>query len=556
MSRTALLGALIGLATLSKASALALLPLTLVAIGVHTWGEAFKPSASHRLRSLVKRSAVTLVTASAVCGWWYARNGLLYQDPLGFQAHFETWWRYEEPLPLSRLWNQLCGVALTFWAAFGMGNIHLPAVFYAFTTSLVALAFVGLVVWVVQAWQLRKRPGARAWQLTSSAFSCRVFLAALLQWMQLVKAALGRLLFPAIGAVTVLMIWGLTQSISYVLQLAGVALTSRPLILNSVLTALVVILFCTAAVAPCLAIRPAYARPALLSQQEIAARMQSTDIRFGDSVHLIGFQLGRHSTHPGKEIAITLCWEALAPTEMEYAYFVHLLGPNNSIVGARNTYPGLGRFPTTQWTPGDAFCDVVRVPAEKDAPVPAVYDVEIGYYEPDTDRRLPAYDSDGSPMDLVILDRIRLVSETPLTAPIPHRIDANLGDRAKLLGYSLSQPRIQRSEPLTVTLFWEAQTSMKHDHTVFVHLARAGAVPCTQDDSKPRNGSYPTPFWKTGEVIVDEHTLQIPESLPPGSYQLLTGMYLPDSGNRLLAADSAGTRLPEDAISLARMDLQ
>lgn len=533
-NRAALLGAAIGLAVISKVSALALLPLTLVAVGLETRGRGAALEPSRRLRHVAGLWTIVLVVAFIVGGWWYVRNGLLYADPLGVQTHFQTWWRYEEPLPLLGLRSQLPGVALSFWAAFGMGNVHLPRGAYLFMASVVALALCGLAVWAVQAWRSDKRPGPRAWSLGLLALWTAVLLAALLRWMQLVKAPLGRLLFPAIGAASTLIVWGLAQLVSYGLQWAGGASHRRAHTLRTVLTAYSAVLFAIAAAAPFLTIGPAYARPALLSRQKIDARAQPTEIEFGDSIRLLGYQLGHREAHPGEAVPVTLCWEGVKTMEKEYAYFVHLLGPGNAIVGSRNTYPGLGRFPTNQWAPGDSFCDVVRVPVRDDIPVQVMYDVEIGWYDPEADQRLQARNSADNPLDLVLLDRIRITPETTPTVAVPHVVNANLGDRVTLLGYDLSAAGIEHSDVVTVTLYWKAQTSMQGDYTVFVHLATDGASPSAQSDSQPRGGSYPTSVWDPGEVVVDQHVLQLPGDLLSGEYQLLAGMYHPDTGERLV----------------------
>lgn len=537
----ALIGVTIGLAALSKISGLALIPLALLAIALKTWAKARGSRPARRRALVAARCSVLLTVALVVGGWWYVRSALLYQDPLGVHTHLGTPWRYEQPLPLRDLWAQLPGVAISFWAAFGMGNVNLPSIAYLFIGSAGALAAVGLAAWAVQSWRSASQPGPRAWSLAVLAVWVLVVCVALLRWMQLVKAALGRLLFPALAAVSILMVWGLVQFVFYGLQLARQDSGVQPRASRAVIAIFSGLLFVVAGSAPFLSIRPAYARPALLSRQEIAPRIHPSDIQFGESIRLVGYQVDRSTAHPGEEVSVTLCWESIGPIDEDYAYFVHFLGRDNRAVGVRNTFPGLGRFTTSQWTPGDAFCDVVRVPLHEGVPVQAVYDVEIGWYDPDGAGRLPPRGSDGSPIPLVLLDRIRVVPVVSSTATAPHRLNANLEDRVELLGYALSETPAGDSRLVTVTLYWEALAPLEDDYTVFVHLAPAGAPPAAQNDSQPRGGSYPTSYWDVGEVVIDEHVLQIPEDIPPGDYQLLTGMYLLETGDRLTRLMPDGT---------------
>ncbi len=555
LSRVAQVGVVAGLAALSKVSALALLPLSLSVIGLYLWSQSAELRIQRRLRLVLTRCAVVLALALAIAGWWYIRNLLLYQDPLGLDPHLRAWWTYERPLGASRLWSQLPGVGLTFLAAFGMGNIHLPAPFYIFMASLALLAAMGLVAWALQAWRSGEQPGPRAWSLALLAIWSFAIFIALVRWMQLLPAALGRLLFPAIGALAVLLIWGLSQAATQALRLLVETRARRTRLRRFGLTGFVAILLCVAGASPFLVIRPAYARPALLSQEDLAEFAPAPGIEFGNRIRLTGYELTHHSTHPGKDVHVTLCWEALDQMERDYAYFVHLLGANDRILGARNTHPGLGRFPTTLWSPGDAFCDVVRVPVHSETPVPAVYDVEIGWYEPRTGERLAPRGPDAHPMDLVLLDRIKITPETQPTLEVPRPVNASFGDQIELLGYDLSQDEIHVSESLIVTLLWKAETSPAHDYTVFVHLTRGDGTPDAQHDSQPRGGSYPTSFWEMGEVVADQHVLKMPEGMVPGRYQLLTGLYRLQTGERLMHVAEDGT-VQSDHVSLGSIDVE
>jgi len=566
-SGAVILGSSAGLAALSKVSALALVPLTLVAIGLRSWfirdqreGEAAGGSSdreSPRWRESLLHGSLFLTVVLAVSGWWYIRNAALYGDPFGLGTHLETWWAHEEPLSLAHVWTQLPSIELSYWAAFGWGNVHLPRAFYIMMRIAARLALVGLVAWAVRMWQARDPSHPLIWSMALLALWVLMVFAALLRWMQLVEAALGRLLFPAIGAIAVLTTWGLTQ-----LSVQLTCFQSRPpgvgrRIARFTLTVLAGWLFFAAVASPFAAIRPAYARPPLLSDEEIASRTTPTTIRFGESIQLVGFDLEPESAQPGEQVSTTLCWEALAPMTKNYAYFVHLLGPNDTIVGARDTHPGLGRFPTSQWKPDISFCDTVRVPVGENTPVPAVYDVEIGWYNPETDQRLPAYSAEGAPIELVTVGTIEIVSGVPLSVEVPNHVEANVGDSLTLLGYGIDDAGLQvtAGQAVSITLYWKARSSPAADYTVFVHLTDASLAPHTQDDGQPRDGTYPTSYWDRGQVVTDTHLLSIPDDLPPGRYDLVSGMYLLETGRRLAAVDASGERLPADAVPLTEVHI-
>ena len=62
-----------------------------------------------------------------------------------------------------------------------------------------------------------------------------------------------------------------------------------------------------------------------------------------------------------------------------------------------------------------------------------------------------------------------------------------------------------------------------------------------QADGPPLDGWYPTSWWAAGEWVSDEHLFAIPTGTPPGTYQLVTGLYDPLSGQRLGEEQLLGT---------------
>jgi hypothetical protein len=55
-----------------------------------------------------------------------------------------------------------------------------------------------------------------------------------------------------------------------------------------------------------------------------------------------------------------------------------------------------------------------------------------------------------------------------------------------------------------------------------------------QQDIQPQQGAYPTDRWIAGEVVVDEYVIEMPDELSPGDYLVEIGLYLPETGRRLL----------------------
>jgi hypothetical protein len=84
---------------------------------------------------------------------------------------------------------------------------------------------------------------------------------------------------------------------------------------------------------------------------------------------------------------------------------------------------------------------------------------------------------------------------------------------------------------------------MGADYKVFVHLRDRTGRTVAQADHIPSEAlvALPTSTWREGETVPDVSYLQVPADTPPGEYQLLVGLYNPDTLERLpVEGDSSG----------------
>jgi hypothetical protein len=94
---------------------------------------------------------------------------------------------------------------------------------------------------------------------------------------------------------------------------------------------------------------------------------------------------------------------------------------------------------------------------------------------------------------------------------------------------------------LPVELTWLAITSPTNDYKTFVQLLDLNGNLVAQHDAPPQGGYAPTSAWQTGQEITSRHGLLLPDTLAPGNYRLIGGLYDPTTGQRLMtdsAADS------------------
>jgi hypothetical protein len=534
--RAAVAGLALGLALLSKTSALLLLPLALLALRLskHPANQSTRPRGVPIYK--LTNTLLMLGLAGAVGGWWYLRNWILFDDPLGLSVHVDTPWGREAPASLATLLSELPQVFRSFWGAFGWGHVELPGWLYVALGGLVGLAVAGWGRHLLRYRQTRVMANASLTPISVricllAALWYLAVLAALLRWMQQVEAPHGRLLFPALGA------WGLLLAVGWsgleggrgsVFGIGYWVLGIRYWVFVPCIVVLAVSL-----VVPFAVIQPAFAPPRLISAQEALRDVTPYTVDYGARARLLGYRVEPESVVAGGRVQVRLCWEGLRPMDQDYTLFIHLLGRDNLRVAERTTYPGQGRFPTSLWPVGRAFCDAYWLEVAAWAPAPELYALEVGLYDAGTGARLPAQDAAGQPLAPPAVGLVRVTPDKPPPPPaqaLPHEYD--LDGQIALVGYD-GPPGLAAGEALTLTLYWQALQAPQGDYKAFVHLLDGTGALVTQDDTPPRGGRYPTWAWQPGDLVPDAHRLALPAELPPGPYHLVVGMYYPDTRVRL-----------------------
>lgn len=116
---------------------------------------------------------------------------------------------------------------------------------------------------------------------------------------------------------------------------------------------------------------------------------------------------------------------------------------------------------------------------------------------------------------------------------ISHPMSAAFGEDVRLLGYDFEPAEAVPGDDIRLTLYWQALQQTTGDYTVFTHLLDPNDQLQAQKDSQPQDGMYPTYLWHRGERIEDVYTLSIDSQAPPGEYQFAVGMYILESLQRL-----------------------
>jgi len=120
------------------------------------------------------------------------------------------------------------------------------------------------------------------------------------------------------------------------------------------------------------------------------------------------------------------------------------------------------------------------------------------------------------------------------------RADVTFGGRFRLLGYQWSGAALSPGSPLTVRLYWQPLADADRDYAFFVHLADGTGRVWGQYDR-----THQADELIGGEIRVDEAVLPLLPTVPPGTYNLLTGVYIPrpEGGWQRLDVEGGGNSL-------------
>lgn len=492
------LGLLLGLAQLSKLNSLLLWPLGLLTIVLTRVKYRRSP------KDTIENALMIFLPAIVISGWWFMRNWFLYGDLIGLNVHLSLQGGRTEPFTPARVLYQARGLKMSYWAVFGWFNIVAEDLVYSFFDVISLAAFFGIFVGFIK--YLNDR--------TSTNFELLFVLLAwvvmiggsLLWWNKQTGALQARHLFPAISAVSLLLSWGLNQlppSRYSSLFVFGLGMAILPI----------------ATITPFRYIRPAYARPSLLSAAEAQnLPHDELNVTFGRCMKLLGYRTDGTIVQSGEDLTVTLYWQSLCPVDTDYTVFVHLLDDFESVIAGVDTYPGLGSYPTSQWRPGYVLAEsyTLHVPGKVVASNSA--QLEVGLFDSDAGTRLAAYSGSGE----LIGDQLRfssLIIESE--AELPHTVGVffDFGGMLALVAYDVDRRIVSPGEAVDLTLYWRVLADTTEEYWIQVRLSEQGRV-LLEKTKRLESSGLPTSALHSDQLIEDRHALSIPDDAAADVYDV------------------------------------
>ncbi|MBL8162525.1 MAG: DUF2142 domain-containing protein [Anaerolineae bacterium] len=531
--RSLIIAVLIALAALSKLSGLVLVP----ALALAGLWLAVRPMTEHKpfdWRGLVMLGGAMAATWALLAGWWYLRNLTLYGELFGTHTMALVAGVRAAPFTLSTLLDEFQGFRFAYWALFGAVNIMTFRWFYDVMDALTVVAFVGAALPFWRA--LRRRE--RDWLVRHALLGLIVLTGcvSIAAWTAQTYASQGRLLFPFVAAISVLLATGLLNvgdTIADAIRRTWRNNASlKPLPISGV-HVIVAALGVFALVVPIASIAPEYAAPVPLL--ELPGSAQQVYARFG-GVALVGYEALEQRYQPGEQVPITLYWQVLDNAdERDYSLYLHATLDDGRVIGKVDSYPGGGRLRTSHWQQGALYSDTYAIPLTPDAAGISRLRVQVGWWHYASGERVEAVDADGAALNSVMLNAGGFAPQTvePVTDAFTEITPVSFGG-VRLTGYQL--------DGNALALIWESSGALSADYTVFAQVIDAEGTIIGQGDAPP---ALPTRFWRSGERFITRHNLAYQQPPTPGNYQLLVGWYNPVDFARLDVA------APNDAYPLA-----
>ena len=540
--RFILLGASLGLAVLSKNSALALIGFVALALMLIARRQGWPA------RHLLARSAFTFgafaVVASPYAGYNLARYGRLLVDrnpnnPIlaaptsaigeGVLVSIRDAW-----LP-----QLFANTFRTFWGKFGWGNVGMSEWAYAGFAVLTLAGVVGCVIGYRRATRQQRTAIVVLLMLGAAMIVLPLYRALFYQAPDLLP---GRYIMPALTCYAGLLGLGWAS-----LMPRGDRDRQRWALPGLMAVGLAA----AALIVPFTYIQPRY-QPALVNSA--SARALPALLTFGDLAQLV--DVAAHTALlPDREgmrhyARVKLTWRALRPAGRHYAFGVSVLGRDGEVLGSINVYPNLGNYPSTNWRPGDVFVDEYDILLEKPcARLPALGRLHVTVFplDPPTDDRTIAATTAANPLPVAdgegrtvapIVGRFK-IGQAP---PFPVFWQPPLG---RFDGIWLREVMLPSQAPagqaITVALTYELIQPTRQRGTAFVHLLDGDGRLVAQDDHAPLDGNYPTDLWDAGECVRETFRLNIPPEAA-GTLRAVTGFYAADGAR--FATDTADNLVP------------
>ena len=264
-----------------------------------------------------------------------------------------------------------------------------------------------------------------------------------------------------------------------------------------------------------------------------------TDVRYGDYVRLVGYDLSRPKVAPGGEVEVTYYFEALRSIPAGWNLFVHGEGYGDMI--NLDHVPVDGLYPLQDWRAGEYVIDsqTIEIPNDWKTTELELYQ---GIYHEDQGRAPVSGDipTDGERrakiLEIEVVESLgesekKLVDKfvKQQVPDIEERKSFRIGDWIEFVGYEVSSRSVQPGESVTIRTVYRVEEDIPAGWKLFMHGVGSDEQ-LVNLDHRAVEGLYPVSRWKKEDIVVDEYTFSVPSDWQEDSIGLYLGVYHAEKG--------------------------
>ncbi|MEW5720779.1 MAG: hypothetical protein AB1817_19295, partial [Chloroflexota bacterium] len=236
---------------------------------------------------------------------------------------------------------------------------------------------------------------------------------------------------------------------------------------------------------------------------------KTTRAVWNDSFALIGYSIDAADAAK-RNLEVTLFFQSLEPMDTDYTFSVKARDAKNRVWGQEDKQAGSNSYPTKLWSAGDVVIEKFYPGLSACAPA-GEYRVTVEAYDPKTMRVLEIQGTEGN---LVELGETRAeASPGNLYEHLEpdQKLDAKIGARLQLIGYSLSPDEARAGDEFSLSLFWRGVGAGSAE-TVSVRMKSAAQDIALVD--------APIKIPADGRGICALYDLRVPPNFPTGAATL------------------------------------
>lgn len=545
LKRSILLAVLLGLATLTKLSALVLVPVIAIAA-------LWVARRDKDWTGLLILGGAMLIAWATIAGWWYYRNFDLYGELFGTQTMAAVAGVRTESFGFFTFLAEFDSFRQGYWGVFGGFNIVTNPLIYVMADFVVFIGIFGVIFLVSQLVSIQDFSFARR-EISLVLFLLGIVLVgiiAYINWTSMTYASQGRLLFPFFAAISPLLAVGLIEVLWWVLFLlsppdrsyvrAGDAVP-EPILRENLhwpLRFFALLVF----IIPLWTIMPQYRAPKPITDGDIPEDIQRVYARY-DNIELIGYDHVDRRYFPGETVRVTLYWRVLEPTEEDLSLAIAFVNPLGDVISGNgdertiSTYPGAGTLRTSTWEAGNIYADTYEISLLRTIHARLPFQLTVNWYDEEPDNRLTALNDVDSEIT-VLLDMGAViqpnlsVSSSGLELPPPgNAAQRTFSSIIEVAGFGHNV--VEEQLTFSVDVLWESKSNLDVDYVTFMHIYDQAGEWVTGYDQPP---GLPTSYWSFNERFRLNYPVMLPETgFAPGIYSVNVGWYdMADPANRLL----------------------